>query len=254
MIAAGLLARNAVAKGLATEALGEDVARAGLAGGRRISCRSPGLQKRSRQARLQPRRLWLHHLHRQFRPAAGGDHRAINDNDLVAAAVLSGNRNFEGRVNPDMRANYLASPPLVVAYALAGSMHVDLTKDPLGHDQKGNAGLSEGHLAFEPRRSATSSRRTITARRCSRRNMPSVFDGDANWKKVRVAERPTYAWDMGSTYVQNPPYFDGMTKEPAAVSRTSSARASSACSSIRSPPITSRPRARSARRARPVNI
>jgi aconitate hydratase len=120
LIAAGLLARNAVAKGLKTvEAVGEDLAGAGLAGRRRIS-RQFRPAARPRQDRLQPRRLRLHHLHRQFRPAAGADLEVDQRQGPDCRRVLSGNRNFEGRVSPDVQANYLASPPLVVAYALAG--------------------------------------------------------------------------------------------------------------------------------------
>jgi aconitate hydratase len=89
------------------------------------------------RAGLQPGRLWLHHLHRQLGPAAGPIADAINEGDLVVASVLSGNRNFEGRVNPRREANYLASPPLVVAYALAGTMRIDITKEPIGHGKKG---------------------------------------------------------------------------------------------------------------------
>jgi aconitate hydratase len=128
LIAAGLLARNARARRDHDEAVGENLARAGLAGRHRLS-RQGRPAGRSRRARLQPGRLWLHHLHRQLRPAAGTISKAIAEGDLVATSVLSGNRNFEGRVNPDVRANYLASPPLVVAYALAGSMNIDITKD-----------------------------------------------------------------------------------------------------------------------------
>ena len=134
-------------EGPEAEAVGEDVACAGLAGRHRI----PGEGRPAgapRRARLQPRRLWLHHLHRQFRPAVRRrSRRPISEHDLVACSVLSGNRNFEGRVNPDVRANYLASPPLVVAYALAGSLTVDITREPLGTDQERQAGLPQGHLA-----------------------------------------------------------------------------------------------------------
>ena len=114
--------------------------------------------------------------------------KAINDNDLVAAAVLSGNRNFEGRVNADVRANYLASPPLVVAYAIAGSMQIDLAKAPLGTDQKGRKRLSQGHLADRAARSRPSSARTST-RQMFTRKYGDVFKGDANWRKINVQGR-----------------------------------------------------------------
>jgi aconitate hydratase len=136
----------------------------------------------------------------------------IAKHNLVAAAVLSGNRNFEGRVNPDVRANYLASPPLVVAYALAGSMQVDLTKEPIGHDKR----AQPVYLAdIWPTSGEVQDLidNTITSK-MFKTKYSSVFDGDANWKKVRAPTGPAYAWDMGSTYVQHPPYFEGMTMTP----------------------------------------
>jgi aconitate hydratase len=130
----------------------------------------------------------------------------------VAAAVLSGNRNFEGRVNPDVRANYLASPPLVVAYALAGSLQIDLTTEPLGTGSDGQPVYlkdiwpsSEEIQAFIDR--------TITSELFKTR-YSDVFAGDAHWKEVPVSTGLTYEWDIGSTYIQNPPYFEGITKEP----------------------------------------
>jgi aconitate hydratase len=146
--------------------------------------------------------------------------KAINDNDLVAVSVLSGNRNFEGRVNPDVRANYLASPPLVVAYALAGSMLVDL--DPLGTG-------SDGQPVYLKDIWPSSAEvqdfidRTITSELFKTR-YADVFTGDENWKKVTFEPGLTYEWDMGSTYVQNPPYFEGMTKEPKPVTDILNAR------------------------------
>ena len=137
----------------------------------------------------------------------------INKHNLVAAAVLSGNRNFEGRVNPDVRANYLASPPLVVAYALAGSMQVDLVKEPLGTDKQGKPVYLVGHLAEGARRCSDIIDGVIKAK-MFKEKYASVFDGDANWKKVKAPAGPAYAWDMGSTYVQNPPYFEGMEMTP----------------------------------------
>jgi aconitate hydratase len=133
LIAAGLVARKARALGPDAQALGQDQPGARLEGGHRLSRKAAGPAGRPRRHRLQPRRLWLHDLYRQFGPAARADQRnCINTNDLVAVSVLSGNRNFEGRVNPDVRANYLASPPLVVAYAIAGTMHKNLATEPLG--------------------------------------------------------------------------------------------------------------------------
>ena len=147
---------------------------------------------------------------------------AISKHNLVAAAVLSGNRNFEGRVNPDVRANYLASPPLVVAYALAGSMQVDLTRDPLGKDKQGK----DVYLAdIWPKTDEVAQfvETTITAK-MFKTKYASVFDGDSNWRKVKAPAGLTYTWDMGSTYVQNPPYFEGLTKEPKPVEDIDNAR------------------------------
>ena len=149
MIGAGLVARKARALGLTRKPWVKTSLAPGSPGRRRIS-EGRGPAGGPRRHRLQPRRLRLHHLHRQLRPARQpAISKAINDNDLVATAVLSGNRNFEGRISPDVRANYLASPPLVVAYALAGDMNIDLTTDPLGTDKDGQHGLSQGHLADE---------------------------------------------------------------------------------------------------------
>ncbi|HRY04238.1 MAG TPA: aconitate hydratase AcnA, partial [Beijerinckiaceae bacterium] len=155
-------------------------------------------------------------------PLAAPISKAINDNGVVAAAVLSGNRNFEGRVSPDVQANYLASPPLVVAYALAGSVQKDLTKEPLGMGKDGKPVYlrdiwpTSNEIQAFIRKNVT---RAIYATKYA-----AVFDGDANWKKVKAPAGETYKWDMGSTYVQNPPYFRGMTMTPAPVENIEGAR------------------------------
>ena len=141
--------------------------------------------------------------------------KTINDADLVAAAVLSGNRNFEGRVNPDVRANYLASPPLVVAYAIAGSMSVDLAKEPLGTDAKGKPVYLKD-IWPSTREIQAVIGRCITKGEFARK-YADVFKGDSNWRKIAVKGGMTYAWDQGSTYVQNPPYFVHMKRTPAPV-------------------------------------
>jgi aconitate hydratase len=150
--------------------------------------------------------------------------KAIGDNDLVAAAVLSGNRNFEGRVNPDVRANYLASPPLVVAYALAGTMKLNLTKDPLGTDQAG-APVYLKDIWPSSAEIAEFVRTYITPDMFKTR-YADVFKGDARWQAVGGSKTgQTYDWDMGSTYVQNPPYFEGLTEgAPAPVGDIENAR------------------------------
>ena len=136
---------------------------------------------------------------------------AINQNDLVACAVLSGNRNFEGRVNADVRANYLASPPLVVAYAIAGSMNVDLAKTPLGVDKKGKKVFLKD-IWPTTREIASVIRKTITKQLFARK-YGNVSKGDAAWRKIAVKGGLTYGWDDRSTYVQNPPYFTGMERK-----------------------------------------
>jgi len=135
---------------------------------------------------------------------------AVNKNDLVAAAVLSGNRNFEGRVNADVRANYLASPPLVVAYAIAGSMLVDVARAPLGTDKNGRK-VYLRDIWPTSREIAAVMRKSINKQMFTRK-YADVFKGDAHWRKIAVKGGLTYKWDDRSTYVQNPPYFEGMQK------------------------------------------
>ncbi|MEE4211984.1 MAG: aconitate hydratase AcnA [Parvularcula sp.] len=137
--------------------------------------------------------------------------QAINENNLVACSVLSGNRNFEGRISPDVRANYLASPPLVVAYAIAGSMHVDLTKDALGQDADGN-NVYLKDIWPTSQEIAELVRENVTAKMFAER-YGEVFKGDERWQAINVSGSDTYTWPA-STYVQNPPYFDGMDRRP----------------------------------------
>jgi aconitate hydratase len=137
---------------------------------------------------------------------------AINENDIVAASVLSGNRNFEGRVNPDVRANYLASPPLVVAYALAGTMNFDPAKTPLGVDKAGKKVFLKD--IWPTSREINAVMKKAITKQIFVRKYANVFKGDANWTKIAVKGGLTYAWDRNSTYVQNPPYFIGMARQP----------------------------------------
>jgi len=147
---------------------------------------------------------------------------AVQAGDLVACSVLSGNRNFEGRVNPDVRANYLASPPLVVAYALAGTMKLDLTTEPLGNDKKGNPVFLRDIWPTNEE-IATIQRKAVTNEMFAKR-YGDVFKGDKNWQGIKVAGGQTYAWDIGSTYVQNPPYFQDIKMEPDPVTDVIEAR------------------------------
>ncbi|OYZ80757.1 MAG: aconitate hydratase, partial [Rhizobiales bacterium 24-66-13] len=137
---------------------------------------------------------------------------AINSADLVAAAVLSGNRNFEGRVNPDVKANYLASPPLVVAYALAGSLQVDLDTEPLGEDKDGKPVYLKD-IWPSNKEIAQYIRENVT-KKMFKEKYSDVFKGDAHWQKIAIPTGQTYAWEDGSTYVQNPPYFVGISSTP----------------------------------------
>ncbi len=138
---------------------------------------------------------------------------AINDNDLIACSVLSGNRNFEGRVNPDVRANYLASPPLVVAYAIAGNLNINITEDALGEDADGNPVYLKD--IWPTGQEITDLIRSSITEEMFRSRYADVFKGDEHWRSIKVEGGMTYGWPVSSTYIQNPPYFEGMTMEPA---------------------------------------
>jgi aconitate hydratase len=146
----------------------------------------------------------------------------INANDLVAASVLSGNRNFEGRVNPDVRANYLASPPLVVAYAIAGSLNVNLTTEPLGTSSDGRPVYLKD-IWPSNKEIADVVRKVITPQMFLGR-YSDVFKGDENWQGIAVEGGETYGWNAASTYVQNPPYFEGLRMTPEPVTDIENAR------------------------------
>ncbi|GAA2880119.1 aconitate hydratase AcnA [Streptomyces mexicanus] len=147
---------------------------------------------------------------------------AVNDNDLAVVSVLSGNRNFEGRINPDVKMNYLASPPLVVAYAIAGSMKVDVTKDALGTDKDGNPVYLKDIWPSE------SEVNDVVAGAIGEdmfsKSYSDVFAGDAQWQSLPIPTGDTFEWDPESTYVRKPPYFEGMTMEPAPVEDITGAR------------------------------
>ncbi len=136
----------------------------------------------------------------------------IQEGDLVACAVLSGNRNFEGRIHPQIRANYLASPPLVVAYALAGRMDIDLYNEPLGNDSKGNPVYLKD-IWPTPEEINGEIRRSVRSE-MFKQEYSNIFDGDERWKKMPTPEGELFAWDADSTYVREAPYFEGMTKTP----------------------------------------
>ena len=151
-------------------------------------------------------------------PIAG----AVEAGDLAVCSVLSGNRNFEGRVNPHVKANYLASPPLVVAYAIAGSMTVDVSKDPLGEDADGNPVYLKDIWPTSHEINSVIQAKLTPA--MYRERYANVFAGGDEWKAVKVSGSLTYDWQDGSTYVQNPPYFAGMASKPGAIEDIKGAR------------------------------
>ena len=147
---------------------------------------------------------------------------AIAEGDLVATAVLSGNRNFEGRISPDVRANYLASPPLVVAYAIAGDMNIDLTSEPIGTSKDGKPVYLKDIWPTN-KEIADLVHATVT-REAFQKKYADVFKGDEKWQGVKVTESETYDWPATSTYIQNPPYFRGMGAEKGSIKNVSGAR------------------------------
>jgi aconitate hydratase len=221
MLAAGLLARNAVRKGLASKPW----VKTSLAPGSKVV--TDYLKKADLQQYLDT--LGFELVGYGCTTCIGNSGplpepiaNAIEQNKLVCAAVLSGNRNFEGRVNPLTRFNYLASPPLVVAYALAGRMDLDLTREPLGVGKDGPVFLRDiwPSPADVQEEVARSVKRDFFTRQYA-----DVFKGDEQWQALRAPTGQTYAWASDSTYVKNPPYFDGMTMEPPGVRPITGARA-----------------------------
>jgi aconitate hydratase len=148
--------------------------------------------------------------------------KAINEGDLVATAVLSGNRNFEGRISPDVRANYLASPPLVVAYALAGDMNIDLTTEPLGQTPDGKDVFLKDVWPTDAEIAELVEK--VVTREAFQAKYADVFKGDEKWQAVDVSGGETYDWPASSTYIQNPPYFQGMGADAGTISDLEDAR------------------------------
>jgi aconitate hydratase len=221
MIGAGLLARNAREKGLSVKPW----VKTSLAPGSQIV--TDYLEKANLQDDLDA--LGFHLVGYGCTTCIGNSgplpepiSKAINDNDVLATSVLSGNRNFEGRVSPDCRANYLASPPLVVAYAIAGSMHVDITKDPLGQDENGNDVFLKD--IWPSSTEIADLIRTSINEDMFHDRYGNAFTGDEGWQEIEVSGGETYDWSENSTYVQNPPYFDGMTMEPEPIEDINEAR------------------------------
>lgn len=146
--------------------------------------------------------------------------KAINNGDLTVASVLSGNRNFEGRVHPLVKTNWLASPPLVVAYALAGNVQCNLTTDPLGQDSDGNPVYLKD---IWPSQADIASAVEKVNTEMFRKEYGAVFEGDETWKAIKVPEGKVYEWPE-STYIQHPPFFEGMQREPDAIEDVKNAR------------------------------
>ncbi|HEY0226006.1 MAG TPA: aconitate hydratase AcnA, partial [Mycobacterium sp.] len=148
--------------------------------------------------------------------------KAINDNDLTVTAVLSGNRNFEGRINPDVKMNYLASPPLVIAYALAGTMDFDFESQPLGTDKEGKDVFLKD--IWPSQKDVSDTIASSINQEMFTKNYADVFKGDDRWRNLPTPSGNTFEWGQNSTYVRKPPYFDGMSTEPDPVGDISGAR------------------------------
>jgi len=221
LMAAGLLARNAVAKGLKVKPW----VKTSLAPGSQVVAEylaSSGLQTDLDKLGFNLVGFGCTTCIGNSGPLPAPISKTINEKGLIAGAVISGNRNFEGRVSPDVQANYLASPPLVVAYALAGSVQMDLTTQPIGTGSDGK----DVYL-----RDIWPSNKEIqdfiaknVTRAIFEKKYADVFKGDEHWQAVQTTESETYAWDDDSTYVQNPPYFQGMGKTPKPVTDIAGAR------------------------------
>jgi aconitate hydratase A / 2-methylisocitrate dehydratase len=221
MLGAGLLARNAVAKGLTTKPW----VKTSCAPGSKVVTdyyQAAGLMKPLEA-------LGFHIVGYGCTTCIGNSGplpepiaQAVDENKLVVAAVLSGNRNFEGRVNPLTRFNYLMSPPLVVAYALAGRMDIDFNTEPLGVGAQGPVFLRD--IWPTPAEVDAEIMRSVKSEQFERQ-YANVFDGDDEWRAIEVATGDVYAWSDASTYVKNPPYFEGMTMAPPGVRPITGARA-----------------------------
>ncbi|HEY0713501.1 MAG TPA: aconitate hydratase AcnA, partial [Polyangia bacterium] len=221
LIAAGLLAKKAVERGLATQPW----VKSSLAPGSQVVTAyldKAGLSPYLDQLRFHTVAYGCTTCIGNSGPLSTPISQAIEERDLVVASVLSGNRNFEGRVHPEVRANYLMSPPLVVAYALAGRVNIDFETEPVGTGKDGNP-------VFLRDIWPTSAEINQTIQAAIKPEMFSntyarVFEGDAQWRGLKVPSGATYAWDESSTYIKHPPYFEGMSREPGSVADIRGAR------------------------------
>src|SRR5712692_6554155 len=221
MIAAGLLAKKAVERGLQVPAW----VKTSLAPGSKV------VRDYLERAGLTPylEKLKFHIVGYGCTTCIGNSgplpaevSQAVDEKDLVVASVLSGNRNFEGRINSEVRANYLMSPPLVVAFALAGRIDVDMRKDPIASDKQGKP-VYLADLWPSQREVEEAIQKSITSE-MFRRSYDEVYHGDERWRSLAVPKGETYAWDQASTYIRRAPYFDNMSLKPAAVEEIKNAR------------------------------
>jgi len=221
LIGAGLLARKAAAKGLKAKPW----VKTSLAPGSQVVAEylaNSGLQKDLDKVGFNLVGFGCTTCIGNSGPLPEEISKSVNDNGIVAAAVLSGNRNFEGRVSPDVQANYLASPPLVVAYALAGTVTKNLDEEPLGTGKDGKPVYLRDIWPASQEIGAFIKKYVTST--IFKKKYADVFKGDANWRRIKTTASDTYKWSMSSTYVQNPPYFEGMKMEPEPIADVVDAR------------------------------
>jgi len=221
LIAAGLLARNALERGLSVKPW----VKTSLAPGSQVVTdylNKAGLSKYLDKLGFNLVGYGCTTCIGNSGPLTDAISAAVKSGDLIAGSVSSGNRNFEGRINPDTQANYLASPPLVVAYAIAGNLGVNLTKDPIGKDKKGKPVYLKD--VWPSNREIAAVMKKCISAKLFRDRYSDVFKGDTNWRKIKPAAGQTYKWNASSTYVQNPPYFTNMKKTPGGFSDIKGAR------------------------------
>ena len=214
LIAAGLLAKKAVERGLTTKPW----VKTSLAPGSKVVTEylaAAGLTTYLEQLRFFTVGYGCTTCIGNSGPLPAAVSKAIEDGDLMVAAVLSGNRNFEGRVHPEVRANYLASPPLVVAYALAGRMDIDLSAEAIGYDKAGKAVFLND--IWPTRHEVEQVMEKSVRSEMFQSTYAEIYKGDERWSSLEIPEGDLYVWEEASTYVKDPPYFDNMSKDPAPV-------------------------------------
>ena len=222
MIGAGLLAKKAVERGLERPALGEDLAGARLDRRHRLPRSARASTSTSTSSASTSSATAARPASATPGPLPEEISEAVNEKDLVVCAVLSGNRNFEGRINPDVRNNYLASPPLCVAYALAGRMDIDLLNEPIGEDSDGER-RSTSPTSGRARRRSSETVADAVRQEMFEKTYADVFDGDERWRELETPEGDRYTWP-DSTYVRKPSFFEGMDAEPQPVEPIEGAR------------------------------